>query len=160
VRKQFALELLVALGLGGSVWGQPPLKPGFEGILRSLSSAPADACEGNDFSKLEYLLFMQADDAVTQALNQGPGGTAPDRARQTLQNLEQRLLPAPKDSVSRALASRVRSLNSAKTALTGSKSRRPEMAGSSFPSTWNDYAIFAPHSSGLTSRACREKSQW
>jgi hypothetical protein len=92
VHKEFGLALLVALGVSAPVWGQAPRKPtpSFEDVLRSLSSAPADACEGQDFSKLEYLLFIQADDAVTQGLNQGPAGTAPDRARQTLGKLGQR----------------------------------------------------------------------
>lgn len=91
--------VLVWLGVGAPVWGQQSAMPGFEDLLRKLSPASPEACGGEVFGdpNLENQLFVQADQAVIQTLNDAhyPGPAADPRSRvvKVLEGLEQ--LSAP-----------------------------------------------------------------
>jgi hypothetical protein len=95
----FVVGFLLATGLWGSTRAQQPSDrtASFDDLLTKMSSRPGNACNGrgDDFSRLEYYLFEQADKAVLQSLNETESGSAnspasgqKDRAIRALTMLE------------------------------------------------------------------------
>ncbi len=75
------LAFLVATGPWSLIHAQQPSDrtASFDDLLTKMSSPPGNACngKGDDFSRLEYYLFEQADQAVLRGLNEAkPGDSA------------------------------------------------------------------------------------
>ncbi|MHB8502380.1 MAG: hypothetical protein ACYDCG_17405 [Candidatus Acidiferrales bacterium] len=80
----FVVGFLLAAGFWGLTQAQQPSDrtASFDELLTKMSSVPGNACNGrgDDFSRLEYYLFQQADKAVLQDLNETASGDSPNSA--------------------------------------------------------------------------------
>lgn len=109
-RPQLAIFLAVSLS-AGCLWDPVRAQQAsdraasFDELLRKMSAAPGNTCNsrGEDFSRLEFYLFEQADKAVLQGLNEsGDSAKSPvvgqkERAIKALTRLEQSSAEINKD---------------------------------------------------------------
>lgn len=96
----FVVGFLLVAGIWSQTQAQQPSDrtASFDELLSKMSSGPGNACDGrgDDFSRLEYYLFQQADEAVLQSLNEtgsrdsasSPASGPKDRAIKALTSLE------------------------------------------------------------------------